>query len=157
MNWDAIGAIAEAVGAAGVIATLAYLALQIRQNTRSVHAASAGSFTSAQTDFTSLVLANSDLGELYFKGLQHPDSLSEAEMFKFSMIVGNMILHLQQAEELESAGALSRDLAHTRDAQLDWIVSQPGFRAQYAIWGATYPPRFNQRVREAMQAQDSAG
>ena len=29
MNWDAIGAISDAVGAAAVIVTLAYLAIQI--------------------------------------------------------------------------------------------------------------------------------
>lgn len=34
MNWDAIGAIGEVVGAAAVIVTLVYLAIQIRQNTR---------------------------------------------------------------------------------------------------------------------------
>ena len=32
MNWDAIGAVAELLGAIGVIASLAYLATQIRQN-----------------------------------------------------------------------------------------------------------------------------
>jgi hypothetical protein len=137
MNWDAIGATAEAVGAAGVVATLAYLAFQIRQNTSSVRAASASSFTGAQSDFQSLVLTNADLGDLYINGLQNPDSLSEAEMFKFNLLIENFILHFQQAEELESAGALSRDLAHVRDAQLDWMVSQPGFRAHYAAWGYT--------------------
>jgi hypothetical protein len=35
MNWEAIGAIGEILGALGVIGTLFYLALQIRQNTRS--------------------------------------------------------------------------------------------------------------------------
>ena len=33
MNWDAIGAVSEAVGAVAVIVTLAYLAVQIRQGT----------------------------------------------------------------------------------------------------------------------------
>ena len=33
MNWEAIGAVGEVAGAAGVIATLGYLALQIRANT----------------------------------------------------------------------------------------------------------------------------
>jgi len=33
MNWEAIGAIGEVLGAAGVILTLGYLAVQIRQNT----------------------------------------------------------------------------------------------------------------------------
>ncbi len=38
MNWEAIGAVGEILGALGVIATLIYLALQIRQNTRSIQA-----------------------------------------------------------------------------------------------------------------------
>ena len=32
MNWEAIGAVGEVLGAIGVIATLVYLAVQIRQN-----------------------------------------------------------------------------------------------------------------------------
>ena len=34
MNWDAIGAVGEIVGAIAVVVTLAYLAIQIQQNTR---------------------------------------------------------------------------------------------------------------------------
>ena len=46
MNWDAIGAVAEALGAIGVMLTLLYLAFQTRQNThvldqtRNMHEAS---------------------------------------------------------------------------------------------------------------------
>lgn len=36
MNWDALGAIGEMLGAIGVIATLLYLSVQIRQNTRAI-------------------------------------------------------------------------------------------------------------------------
>jgi len=38
MNWEAIGAIGEIIGAAAVLGSLIYLAVQIRQNTRSVEA-----------------------------------------------------------------------------------------------------------------------
>ena len=36
VNWDALGAIAELVGAIAVLATLIYLTLQIRQNSRAL-------------------------------------------------------------------------------------------------------------------------
>ena len=36
MNWEAIGATGEVVGAVAVFATLVYLAIQIRQNTASL-------------------------------------------------------------------------------------------------------------------------
>ena len=38
MSWDAIGAVAELLGAFGVIASLVYLANQMRQNTRAMRA-----------------------------------------------------------------------------------------------------------------------
>jgi len=38
VNWDAIGAIGEVVGAIAVIATLGYLALQVRQNSKMMKA-----------------------------------------------------------------------------------------------------------------------
>jgi len=52
MNWDAIGAIAELLGAIGVIASLVYLATQIRhsreqmgQNTRATRASAYQQFS----------------------------------------------------------------------------------------------------------------
>jgi hypothetical protein len=39
MNWDAIGATGEIVGALVVFLTLIYLAIQIRQNTHATRAA----------------------------------------------------------------------------------------------------------------------
>ena len=40
MNWEAVGAVAELLAALGVIVSLVYLAVQIRQNTRAVRSAS---------------------------------------------------------------------------------------------------------------------
>lgn len=34
LNWDAVGSVAESVGAFGVIASLIYLAFQVRASTR---------------------------------------------------------------------------------------------------------------------------
>ena len=34
MNWEAIGAISEAIGVVAILISLAYLAIQIRQSTR---------------------------------------------------------------------------------------------------------------------------
>ena len=40
VNWEAIGAIGELIGGAAVIATLIYLAVQLRQNTKGIRAQS---------------------------------------------------------------------------------------------------------------------
>ena len=36
MNWDALGAIGEIIGAIAVVITLGFLAIQIRYSTRSI-------------------------------------------------------------------------------------------------------------------------
>ena len=47
MNWDAIGAIGEVIGALAVFITLGYLAIQIRQNTKAVRASALDSSVNA--------------------------------------------------------------------------------------------------------------
>ena len=63
MNWEAIGAIAEAVGAAGVIASLVYLGSQIRSSTRAAKVTAYQQAITAGRDVNLAVLANSDLFE----------------------------------------------------------------------------------------------
>jgi hypothetical protein len=45
VNWDAIGAIGEVLGAVGVIITLVYLSVQLRQNTRAMRGQTHGTRT----------------------------------------------------------------------------------------------------------------
>jgi hypothetical protein len=45
MDWNAIGAIGEIIGALAVFLTLVYLALQIRQNTKAIQASAHSSST----------------------------------------------------------------------------------------------------------------
>ena len=49
INWDAVGAIGEIVGAAAVVITLLYLSVQLRQNTRTAkHAIKRGVYSDAR-------------------------------------------------------------------------------------------------------------
>ncbi len=63
MNWEAIGAIAEAVGAAGVIASLVYLGTQIRSNTRAAKATAYQQTLTGGRDINLAGIANSGLFE----------------------------------------------------------------------------------------------
>ena len=64
MNWEAIGAVGEILGAIGVIATLGYLAAQIRQNTRSSRdAASRASFDTV-TRINLMLVENPEVADL---------------------------------------------------------------------------------------------
>ena len=57
MNWEAIGAIGELLGAIGVIATLGYLAFQIRQNNTLLAAQARYSLKVLRSDTADSILA----------------------------------------------------------------------------------------------------
>ena len=88
MNWDAV---AEVLGAFGVIASLAYLAVQIRQNTFSMDRTARAAKGAAYQDFlgyfqnSMMPLAfDETISEIIRRGMIDFDSLSEAETFRFT-------------------------------------------------------------------------
>ena len=87
MNWEAIGAIGEGVGAIGVIASLAYLSVQIRQNTNSIRAAAAREVLHEAQRFLRHLSSDPEFAELYRRGGADRSSLSEAERYRFDVFV----------------------------------------------------------------------
>ena len=87
MNWEAIGAIAELLGAVAVIVTLAYLAIQIRQNTRSVTTATYDSVLSAFNDVNTVVVNNPDVASIFIRGNDEPRSLNDAEAVQYAFLM----------------------------------------------------------------------
>lgn len=79
MNWEAIGAVGETLGAIAVVVSLLYLAAQIRQNSRIVKGTSVQAIT--QT-IQSELRWSSDHSDIFVTVIENPDSLTPAEAFK---------------------------------------------------------------------------
>ena len=84
MNWDAVGAIADAVGAAGVIASLLYLAVQVRASTRASAVESKLAGTRMYTDFIAMLVKSPELNDLFLRGRKDIQSLEQDEYMRFS-------------------------------------------------------------------------
>ena len=65
MNWEAIATIAEIVGAAGVIASLIYLAVQIRQSTKVARAETTKDLYLASRAAIMDIAANDSLAKIW--------------------------------------------------------------------------------------------
>lgn len=77
MNWDAIGAVGELIGAAGVIISLVYLAGEIRQNTKSLRASAYDSITSHIAELNKLIITNSEVASIIEEGDKDRSGLSK--------------------------------------------------------------------------------
>ena len=87
MNWDAIGAVGELLGASAVLITLIYLAVQIRQNTSAVATATYESTMTGFNDINIVVAGNPALASVLDRGCQNPDSLSTEEVVQFNFLL----------------------------------------------------------------------
>jgi hypothetical protein len=103
LNWDAIAAIAEAVGAAGVIATLAYLGLQVRQNTRAIRVQTYDSFVAQFRNWNEPMRADPEMTKRWAEMLNGIENVDPAErdhavhvMYDFIRLAEN--LHYQYRE-----------------------------------------------------------
>ena len=87
MNWDAIGAVGELLGASAVLVTLIYLAVQIRQNTSAVATATYESTMTGFNDINIVVAGNPALASVLDRGCQNPDSLNSEEIVQFNFLL----------------------------------------------------------------------
>ena len=79
MNWEAISAIGTVVGAIGVIITLVYVSVQIRQNTRAIRGATLNAITQ-QRQYENRWSA--EIGPSFRKALHNPEDMTEEDAWQ---------------------------------------------------------------------------
>jgi hypothetical protein len=127
MNWDAIGAIAELLGAVGVIASLIYLGIQIRSNTRAAKVAAYQQTLVASRDIGLAVMAHSDLFETMVRrwGLTDQEEIDKTrESFYFTMYLYNWESYVYQHDQ----GMLEDRMWEVHCARIrSFLVRNPNF------------------------------
>jgi len=83
MSWDAIAAIAQVLAALGVIASLLYLATQVRQNNRASAVAAKLTSTQLLSDFVDSLISDPALMDVWLKGRRSLDELDEPDRLRF--------------------------------------------------------------------------
>lgn len=93
MNWDAIGAVGELVGAVAVVVTLVYLALQIRHNTNQSRASSHHAISDSLNQLNMMFGQSGEMSELWLSGLQDRSSLTDVQRWQFDSILRAIKYH----------------------------------------------------------------
>lgn len=159
MNWEAVGAIAEAAGAIAIFVSLVYVAAQIRQNTqqfaRSVEANQLAAFErniESGNRIRELLILNPDVSELLLKGLKSYEALQAKEKLRFGMLLRNIFSEMQ--------GAYVRQLSVAQDPLefegsarvIDEILANKGAREWLATNEPDWRPAFREFVYERLAA-----
>ncbi len=142
MNLESLGNIGEFIGGIAVIATLAYLAFQVRQSTTTLRANSVHELTENILR-ASANLAEPENAEIYLRGARSYSSLTPEEKLRFGLIVGLFIGRFDTVLEYRERGMVD-------DAYVEWqadtmrlIFSKPGVRE----WWKSGKKTLTRRVR----------
>ena len=126
MNWEAIGAIGEVVGASAVFISLLYLALQIRSSRRSDQITAAAGAASTAHDWIGQILRDETLYDLYRRGLTDYESLSRFEKGRYSLILFQFFRSAETGWAQMQMGVVDPGYWAGVEATLSYIFRTPG-------------------------------
>jgi len=149
MNWEAVGAIAEAVGVIAIFVSLVYVAIQIRQNTqqtfRSVAANELAAFErniESGNRVRELLILHPTLVELLLRGFESYNELESSERFRFGLLLRNIFSEMQGAyirqlsvehdpREFEGSVRMLDEILRNRGVQ-EWLErNEPDWRPAF--------------------------
>lgn len=109
MTIEQLGNIGEFVAAIATVATLIYLAFQLRQNTRALKASAFQNVTSEMGKNVEHIMANNELAEILVKGTAKPESLSAVERLRLSAVYVSSFRRLESVYVQYSLGSMEHD------------------------------------------------
>jgi hypothetical protein len=149
MNWSAVGAIAELLGAAAVVVSLLYLAAQVRASTGQARRDAGRDLAARVSDISLTVAANPELGALLVRGGADPDRLEPGDQARFRGLMNSLFRGLEQQFLLRREGALDDESWAAIERLIkDWIAL-PGVQVYFLDRGQWYTTSFLDYVWEA--------
>jgi hypothetical protein len=145
-----LGNYGEFVGAVAVVATLFYLALQVRTNTASMRTASRQSASIEFRDWNRLLLEHA---AAFGAGIRRYPDVDPQTRSSFAGVLHDLILFFQSIVALKDSGTFDQP---TYEAYLNWtssVLITPGGAAFWMEWEVTY----NKATVDALRSRIDEG
>ena len=146
MTIEQLANLGEVVAAIATLVTLVYLAVQIRQNTRAVRAASHHSVTDSFNHINAIVGTDPSAARIYRLGLEGLGNLNEDEQFSFAFL---MLGYLRVFETLfyqRDIGTAEEQLYLSEHNSLRWAFSYQGARDWWSSNEISFSPDFRAHI-----------
>ncbi len=156
MNWEAISGIAEAVGAIGVIVSLIYVGLQIRQNTIASRASNYQQWVDTQVNVNRGLSDDPAVSELIDRANQDFDSLSSAELLRLQMVFYNHFTQWNVAFTNDKLSLLDREKWELVIHGYELLMRHtPAFAQMWEYCGFVYDEGFKHHVETVIARAQS--
>lgn len=138
-----LGNLGDFLGGLAVIITLAYLTLQVRQNTASAEAAAIHTASHSFPDAVESFALDPEILRIYTAGVQDFDSLGPEDRQRFSAIMGGLLHRFEGFLVLTDRGILPQGYWDGAANRIRGAFALPGTRS----WWERGRHVFNQRMQ----------
>jgi hypothetical protein len=156
MTIENLGNVGEFVAAIATLITLAYLAVQIRQNTRAVRAVSHHSVTDSFNHINAIIGTDPAAARIFRLGLDGLENLDEDEQFSFAFL---MLSYLRVFETLfyqRDIGTAEEQLYESEHNSLRWVFGYRGARDWWRSNEISFSPEFRAHIDQLIEGLESA-
>ena len=150
MNWDAIGAVGEVLGAVAVFISLLYLALQIRNSRRTDQIIAAAQTASSVEEWIGQIVRDGELYALYRKGLTDYDSLEPNDRGRFSLLILQFLRSMEVMWLQRNHGAIDDEYWSGMKVAIGDVISTSGGSKSFARYRRALDPGFVKLVEQAL-------
>jgi len=153
VSLEDLANLGEAIGGFAVLVTLVYLALQIRQNTRAVRAATYQQVVDATSDWSATLCQHDDLLLVWTRGTRDGiDSLGEFERTKFSFALLTLLRRVENIHYQELSGTLEPEAWSGIRNSLQRMFKTPGTQNWWRENAFRFTPVFQNYVERELLA-----
>lgn len=153
MTLQDLGNIGEFVGAIGVVASLIYLALQIRQNSHQISQNTNSVLGSVELenarrafDWLATIAQNPGLRRVWRLGLSEPTKLTEDEGLQFAMLMGATFYRMEGGFRQYKRGLLSEDSWEPMEELISRYMRSPAVVAWWSHRDVPFARSFSEYV-----------
>ena len=146
MTLEQLANLGELIGGIAVVASLIYLAIQIRQNTANVRSATLATNTEIWTSMLGQ-FAHPDFNEAYLQGSMGNSDLQPKLFLQFYLMSRSIFVAFENQYYQYRKGTLDAEIYLGYERSLsNQILSFPGFQAYWRATSAEFSPDFVARV-----------
>ena len=146
-----LGNIGEFFGAIAVLATLFYLAAQIRANSRSNQLQNTQAIHAATRAWWNDLARDPQLASMFRRGMADFDALTLDEQLQFSCFALQWVTIAEELHFAEQRGEITGYAGHAyRGGGLEEFASAPGWQAWYKVRRSFVTPEYQAVIEQAM-------
>lgn len=157
MNWNAVAALSEAVGSLAVVISVAYLAIQIRKQTRESLLAATRELAAQFQDALKAVTEDEEFAAIYLKSVQDYDALENVDRIRAGLFFQRVCRIMEQQHLHRMRRNLDSAFFESIDLGFKEFLTFPGVQRWWELSNDNFAPAFRRRVNEMIVAAKKRG